>query len=314
MKFDQRKELPKESGIYKITNIINGHSYIGQSKNIFNRINYHHYYDYKNPNNSQYDCKLYQALRKYGLENFNIEILELCSVDLLDEKEIIYIEKYDTFKNGYNMTEGGQFWSPKIFSEETERKRAQTREKNQSLKSEKHPRARLSNDEVLEIRYRYKNGESIEAIHQDYKNLYPNQAVFRRIILGQSYKDVPNPISKEDIRYCGSEISKEEVLDMRYKYYVEEMLVCDIQKNFYPQYSSGTINGICNRKTHTNVKDNIPDLRKRKSYRLTDEQVKEIRYKYDNNIKTLKELSNEYNFDVNVIRNCVQRKTYKNIE
>ena len=313
MNFNQCKELPKQSGIYKITNIINNHSYIGQSKNIYNRFNSHHICDYQNPNNCQYNSKIYQAFRKYGLENFDIQILELCSEEEMDEKEIQYIKKYDSFKNGYNMTEGGQFWSPNIHSEETERKRAETREKNQSLKSENHPRAKLSNEEVLKIRYRYKDGESIKDIYQDYKDLYSLET-FRRIVLGQSYKDVLNPISKEDIRYCGSNISKEEVLDMRYKYYVDCMLVSKIKKDFYPQYSNATINEICKRETHKNIKDNIPDLRKRKSYRLTNEQVKEIRYKYDNNIKTLKELSNEYNFDINVIRKCVQRKTYKDIE
>ena len=313
MKFNQCKELPKQSGIYKITNITNNHSYIGQSKNIYNRFNSHHICDYQNPNNCQYNSKIYQAFRKYGLQNFDIQILELCSEEELDKKEIQYIKEYDSFKNGYNMTEGGQFWSPTIHSEETERKRAETRKKNQSLKSENHPRAKLSNDEVLEIRYRYKDGESIKDIYQDYKNLYSLET-FRRIILGQSYKDVLNPITKEDIRYCGSNISKEEVLDMRYKYYVDCMLVSKIKKEFYPQYSNATIEGICKRETHKNVKDDIPDLRKRKNYRLNEQQVKEIRYKYDNNICSLKELSKEYGFHIEVIRKCVQRKTYKDIE
>lgn len=91
-------------GIYKITNKINGHSYIGQSVNIIRRWGDHrHHY-----NNLDYDCTLYKAFRKYGLENFEFEIIEECEPELLDEKEEYYIKLYDTFKSGYNSTVGGQ--------------------------------------------------------------------------------------------------------------------------------------------------------------------------------------------------------------
>lgn len=40
--------LPHASGIYKITNLINGKVYIGQSKDIYNRYHYHHKYEYTN--------------------------------------------------------------------------------------------------------------------------------------------------------------------------------------------------------------------------------------------------------------------------
>ena len=92
-------------GIYKITNKINGHSYIGQSVNIIRRWgdHRHHYH------NLDYDCTLYKAFRKYGLENFEFEIIEECEPELLDEKEEYYIKLYDTYKNGYNLTIGGDF-------------------------------------------------------------------------------------------------------------------------------------------------------------------------------------------------------------
>lgn len=62
-------------GIYKITNIINQHSYIGQSIHIEKRWNEH-----KLKYNWERESKkpLYLAFQKYGLENFTFEILEEC--------------------------------------------------------------------------------------------------------------------------------------------------------------------------------------------------------------------------------------------
>ena len=92
-------------GIYKITNQINGHSYIGLSTHIEDRWDYH-----KNPYNweREKDKSLYQAIKKYGIENFSFEISEECSLEELSEKEKFYVAKYNTFYNGYNMTAGGE--------------------------------------------------------------------------------------------------------------------------------------------------------------------------------------------------------------
>lgn len=62
-------------GIYKITNTINGKSYIGQSKDIHKRwkreIN-----DSTNINSNSYNYPLMKAFRKYGIDNFNFDIIE----------------------------------------------------------------------------------------------------------------------------------------------------------------------------------------------------------------------------------------------
>lgn len=46
-------------------------------------------------------------MRKYGIDNFYIEMIEQCDDNLLNEREIYWINKLDTYKNGYNSTTGG---------------------------------------------------------------------------------------------------------------------------------------------------------------------------------------------------------------
>jgi group I intron endonuclease len=59
---------------------------------------------------SEYEnLHLYQAMRKYGLDQFMVVVLESDIPDnLLDERECFYIQKYDSFNSGFNNTLGGQ--------------------------------------------------------------------------------------------------------------------------------------------------------------------------------------------------------------
>lgn len=93
-------------GIYQYINKINNKSYIGQSINIQKRYREHKNAAF-NPNNKDYDQTIHRAIRKYGLENFDFVILEECSPEELDQKEVYWIAYYDTYHNGYNETEGG---------------------------------------------------------------------------------------------------------------------------------------------------------------------------------------------------------------
>lgn len=84
-------------GIYKITNLLDGKNYIGQSRDIYRRWAQHKS-DAKAKN-----LPLYRAIRKYGIQNFSFEILEECQITELAQKEDFYIEKYNAFiPYGYN--------------------------------------------------------------------------------------------------------------------------------------------------------------------------------------------------------------------
>lgn len=81
-------------GIYKITNKLNGKSYIGQSIHCDKRFKEHCY------GKKQF---IDETIQLEGKENFIFELLEECEKDQLNEREDYYIAKYNTiFPNGYN--------------------------------------------------------------------------------------------------------------------------------------------------------------------------------------------------------------------
>lgn len=98
--------MDKEIGIYKIQNLINHNIYIGQSKRITKRWQQHKKTAF-NQTDHCYDLPLYRAIRKYGIDNFSFEIIENCSCEELNDKQVYWIKYYDSFFNGYNNTLGG---------------------------------------------------------------------------------------------------------------------------------------------------------------------------------------------------------------
>lgn len=94
-------------GIYKIENLINGKIYIGQSVDIEYRFKNHKSESF-NPKSNAYDTAIHRAIRKYGVDNFSFEIIEECEQDQLHEREIYWIDYYNSFGNGYNLTNGGE--------------------------------------------------------------------------------------------------------------------------------------------------------------------------------------------------------------
>lgn len=108
-------------GIYKITNLINGKIYIGQSINIQQRWKAHRTRPFYKEG-EQYQIPLYRAIRKYGLQNFSFEVIEECFENQLNEKEQYYIEYYDTTNQdkGYNLTKGGQTGSIDVILDDSQ--------------------------------------------------------------------------------------------------------------------------------------------------------------------------------------------------
>lgn len=94
--------------IYKITNHINGKIYVGQTiKTLEERFQRH---CWGTTENDKYhlNMAIKKAIKKYGKENFTIELIEEVETQMLDEREIYWISYYDSYNKGYNCTKGGQ--------------------------------------------------------------------------------------------------------------------------------------------------------------------------------------------------------------
>lgn len=89
--------------IYKLTSP-SGKSYIGQTRNPFD-IRWKQHIRDANYNSI---LPIHVAIRKYGPENFVNQILEEVPNEELNNKEQYYIQKYNTYNNGYNCTLGGE--------------------------------------------------------------------------------------------------------------------------------------------------------------------------------------------------------------
>ena len=115
--------------IYKIVNLSNNKIYVGQAvSHILNHKKYRPYghegrfrchiseaFSTKK-NQSHY---LNNAIRKYGVEDFVVELIEYCEIDDADERETHYIKEFNSlYPNGYNLKNGG-----KVFTHSNESKK-----------------------------------------------------------------------------------------------------------------------------------------------------------------------------------------------
>ena len=90
--------------IYIIRNTVNSKVYIGQTRvNVEQRWREH-------LRHAQYgDQLINRAMKKYGTDKFYVETLEICDIDAIDEREMYYIDLYDSTdkSKGYNVSIGG---------------------------------------------------------------------------------------------------------------------------------------------------------------------------------------------------------------
>lgn len=155
-------------GIYKYTSPSN-RVYIGKSKNIY----YYRSYKYKKLN-CKSQPKLYRSLKKYGYETHQFEILEECTKELLNEREIFY-KKQELDKVNWD-------WKKVLFcdladvgggprSEETKRKiskanKGRKRSKETRLKMSKSFKGKRKSEETKKRMSESKLGKKITWSHK----------------------------------------------------------------------------------------------------------------------------------------------------
>ena len=129
------------AGIYKITNIKDGKSYIGQAVKLLGRYWKHastlRLQKHRNPH-------LQAAVNLHGIDNFTFEVLEVLPLDkaLLTKREQYWINYYNTCNNkfGYNMASASDGHLGMKRSEETKKKLSLKRRERPTL-SEDHKRS-----------------------------------------------------------------------------------------------------------------------------------------------------------------------------
>lgn len=152
--------------IYKATNKTNGHCYIGFDCKWPYRKSAH-----KTAVKRGSTLVFHNAIRSYGWDNFEWEILEQSDnrERMLNERESFYINKYLSHYlkgNGYNMTDGGEATFGWIPSDETKRKigiansRSTLTEEGRKIKSEYTKQNNPMDDPTIRAKHRLKALES----------------------------------------------------------------------------------------------------------------------------------------------------------
>lgn len=90
--------MSKQGLIYLITNKITNESYVGSTVLPMNKEWQQHIMESRRMSKHP----LHKAFREYGMDKFIIKQIDECREDLFDERKTYWIEKYNTFQNGYN--------------------------------------------------------------------------------------------------------------------------------------------------------------------------------------------------------------------
>lgn len=199
-------------GIYCWTNKINNKKYVGQSVDIERRRQQHIY------GAGKYTTKISLAMHKYGLNNFTFEILELCEIEKLNEREQYWIDFYDSITNGYNIT--------------------YVDENGCVTRGECNPRTKLTNEEVLEMRNRvHVSKEYPKEVYEDYKDKISYDR-FWSAIHGATWKNVDMSMIKPiEIDNNGSHnpralLNEDEVLKIRTRVHINKEESLEVYKDY----------------------------------------------------------------------------------
>lgn len=232
-------------GIYLITNICNNKKYIGQSKHIERRWA-EHKRTYKYDDNRLH---LYSAMKKYGINNFEFKVIEECLCEDLDNKEMYYIQLYNTLvPNGYNIKAGGNDTVYFI--------------------GEDNPNSKMTDEFIFQIRERYANGERKSNVYENYTDIISINT-FADIWIGKTWThihmDVYTEENKEKHKHGSSSEFHCSVLSRDDVRFIRDcknngLLKQDVMSEFFPNINYNTFCDAWYGATFTDIISNAPKI------------------------------------------------------
>lgn len=202
-------------GIYKITEIDNPTNfYVGKSNNIQRRFKEHQTKTYE-----QSRIPFDDEIKEKGINAFTYEILEECSIEELSEKEKYWTDKLEATKSG-NVFDGGL----------------------RDVVGSNNPKAKLTEEDVINIRLAYANHKKQKEVYEDYKSII-SFSYFQNLWQGRSWSHImPEVFTEENKQYyiyqnslgsngASSAFTEEEVIIIRQRY------VNESAKEIYKDYS-----------------------------------------------------------------------------
>lgn len=282
--------------IYKFTNKINGHCYIGQTNNLQKRYNGHKSESF-NPKASGYWLPFHCAIRKYGIENFNYEVLEEIvdgeSQDFINERERYFIAYYHSLKdeNGYNITLGGDGCPKPPLSYEEKLKRSKL----------------FTGKEIQDIQKRLLNDEEYDNIEKIY---FPKlkRTFLVNINTGTNFynPDFEYPLKKN----AKSRFSQKEIKEIKERIKSGE-IYSSIQKDFNIK-SAGFLSMINTGKYFHNKDEHYPLCNK--GCRKIDNEVwvKGIIKDILQTNLSLKKIAEKWNKSYSTVKNINSGRSHKN--
>ena len=202
-------------GIYKITEIDNPTNfYVGKSNNIQRRFKEHQTKTYE-----QSRIPFDDEIKEKGINAFTYEILEECSIEELSKKEKYWTDKLEATKSG-NVFDGGL----------------------RDVVGSNNPKAKLTEEDVINIRLAYANHKKQKEVYEDYKSII-SFGYFQNLWQGRSWSHImPEVFTEENKQYyiyqnslgsngASSAFTEEEVIIIRQRY------VNESAKEIYKDYS-----------------------------------------------------------------------------
>ena len=207
-------------------------------------------------------------MRKYQttIDAFSIVEDGILTQEEANNREIFYIEKFDSYKNGYNSTLGG--------------------DNGFQRKNEEHPMAKLLDAQVKEIReIRASKVYTMEQVYSYYSDIM-SYSGFEKIWTYQTRPEIAAELDLPELRefyrvdkrklrgegHFNSKLTNEEVLECRNDYWVKGIPIQEIYEKFKDKYSLSGFNKIINGVTYKDVPmPEKSDKCKRRKAKMTKE-------------------------------------------